>query len=441
MRRVHFFCGVSVTILAFCLSPAAAQPVVPELGEVITVTDSDLDSRLARSPQGSLVFDRDGVLHLVYTEQNAEGTGLGNPGEMLYTTYTTEGFAAQLAIRSDAGEGGVPFQSGGNPSMAVQDDGRVHLIWHDYRHSTSDSGTNQVEVYYRQLLPSGSFASDEIRLSDNSGNSWRPKIRLLPDNRVVAAWYDYSNNSLGDLLVTVSDADHNFPDAIDFASQVVPEASPNGEGVLTAQMAADSQGGLHFVWTTAELSGFFFVNEGLVYGTIDSADERILSQRQVIDARATSSTDPAKIVVDEQDTVWVAWTSYSNDIPNIHLAAKAGGADSFDEPIALTENDLPDMVEQPNLAIGPDGTVYVVWVDYRTGEGDLYLRAYDPTNDSLSEAIQLTDSLAVDEKPGIAIDENGRIAIVWERAVDGRVNLAMRLTEADTSVASWMLFE
>ncbi len=430
-----------ITILAFVLQPVYSQPSIPEFGSILPITDSDLASRLPRSPVSTFQFDSNGNLHLVYTEQNAEGTGLGTPGLMLYTAMNNGSLSDPIAIRSEVGDG-VPFNSGGNPALALQDDGTRHFIWHDYRHSTSASGTNQVEVYYRKLQPNGQFAGEEIRMSDNTGNSWRPKIVLTPNGRLVASWYDFSQNSLGNLLMAISDSDQTFSSPIDFDSQVISSASPNGEGVITPQIAVDSQERLHFVWTVAELSGFFFQNEKLVYGTIESLDDLTITQHQSVSERGTTSTDPAKITVDGNDTLWVVWTNFVNDIPNIQLASKSSGSETFNAAIPITENDLPDGVEQADVAVASDDTVYVVWVDFRTGSGDIFLRAYDPSTQSLSEIYQLTqDEFYVDEKPGIEISPNGQITIIWERDVDGRVNLNMLQSESASFAPAWMLYQ
>ncbi len=442
MKKHLFICLLGITNFVLFAPLADAQPVAPEFGDVVQITDSELDSRLGRTPKGSLAFDNQGVLHLVYTEQNAEGTGLGTPGLMLYTAYEDGAFSTPLRFRSEEGDG-VPFNSGGNPALAPQDDGSVHLVWHDYRYSTSASGGNQTEVYYRKLLPDGQFAADELRLTDNSANSWRPEIVLTPDNRIVVCWYDYSEHGTGDLLYALSGTDQTFPSAIDFNSQLVAAANPNEEGVILPQVAVDSQGHLHFVWTAADISGYSYSNERLVYGVVENPDDRVLTQRQVVSAPATSTTDGGKIAIAADDTIWVAWTNYESDIPNIQLASKAAGATSFSEAITLSENNYPDGVEQSDIAIASDGTVYVVWVDFNAGAGDIFLRIYDPASQSLSEIIQLTtDDFDNDEKPAIAAGPDGAIAIVWERELEeAPVNLAMLYWEGESAVDSWMIFE
>ena len=73
MRR--FCVGLFSVLILICatLQSAWPQPVVPESGDAVQITDTDLASLLARSPEGSFMFDSYGKLHLVYTEKKCGG--------------------------------------------------------------------------------------------------------------------------------------------------------------------------------------------------------------------------------------------------------------------------------------------------------------------------------------------------------------------------------
>ncbi len=439
--KLCWFIGVLLFLAGSISSLSQAQATIPDFNEAIPITDTEKASVLARNPLGSIQYDANGQLHLVYTEENTEGTGLGSPGIMLYQIYDGQSWREPLPIREEMGEG-IPFTSGGNPALLVDETNSIHFTWHDYRHSTSDSGTNQVEVYYRRLNSDGSL-EPEVRISDNTGNSWRPKISQSQNGQLAIGWYDFSTNSVGDLLVAFSDENQQFNANGEFSEQFIGGANPQGNSLLLPQIGFDRENRLHATWTLAELSGFFFQNERLFYGLLDTPDSRELSQVQEITPQGTSSTDPAKFVFDSNDTLWMVWTNKQTPIPNIMLASKTSTQTIFSEPIPISNNDVPDAVEQANVATAPDGSVYVVWTDFRTGEGDLYMRRYDPASQSLSDILQLTtDDFDPDEHAVLEISDSYEIALIWEKEVEGRRNLMMRTARGESvAVTDWWMFE
>ena len=79
---------------------------------------------------------------------------------------------------------------------------------------------------------------------------------------------------------------------------------------------------------------------------------------------------PAQLAADEEDRVFVAWTSLWGTDRDITIDCSLDGGLSFgtDQRPGERSQNLADQV-LPALAVGPDGMVYVAWIDCSRAEG------------------------------------------------------------------------
>jgi hypothetical protein len=76
-------------------------------------------------------------------------------------------------------------------------------------------------------------------------------------------------------------------------------------------------------------------------------------------------------------------------------------------------------VFQPEMKVGPDGTVHVVWSDNRDGNREIYYLRLDSTGSILVPETRITYDAALSRRPDLAIDADGFIHVVWEDNRDG----------------------
>ncbi len=84
------------------------------------------------------------------------------------------------------------------------------------------------------------------------------------------------------------------------------------------------------------------------------------------------------------------------------------------DPRNISRNDTYSV--GPSIAVGPDGTVYVVWMDGGQNEFEfsrLYFR-YKPPGGEWSEVEVLTDTTEDAWAPQIAVDPSGNLHLVWD---------------------------
>jgi len=109
----------------------------------------------------------------------------------------------------------------------------------------------------------------------------------------------------------------------------------------------------------------------------------------------------AATVCDAGGNVWVVWHAGDAGSRDIYIARLTSGVEQFSGPIQLTSNASDQC--NPDIAIGPDGRLFVVWQDNRRGNWDIYLRT-SADGVTWSSEIEATDFSNDETNPVIAVD-------------------------------------
>ncbi len=109
----------------------------------------------------------------------------------------------------------------------------------------------------------------------------------------------------------------------------------------------------------------------------------------------------AATVCDAGGNVWVVWHAGDAGSRDIYISRLTSGQEQFSGPIQLTSNASDQC--NPDIAIGPDGRLFVVWQDNRRGNWDIYLRTSADGVTWSSEA-EATDFTNDETNPVIAVD-------------------------------------
>ena len=139
-------------------------------------------------------------------------------------------------------------------------------------------------------------------------------------------------------------------------------------GTQRAATTIDRQTGAVYVAWTQKTDGRYHV----VLARAHEADSTPVRVSAPDDTTLSAHASP-KVQVGPDGTVYVAWT---NRIPiegrtwpgsNILLAASTDSGRTFDAPVFVNDDaeGLPTEHGYHDLAVGPDGTVYVAWIDFR----------------------------------------------------------------------------
>ncbi len=137
-------------------------------------------------------------------------------------------------------------------------------------------------------------------------------------------------------------------------------------------------------------------------------------------------------VASDGDFVYVAFQDGSTFQYDARVAVSVDGGVSF-SPSALPYEPNEEDQEMPDLAVGPDGALYVVWADWRNqSDYDIYLAASGDHGQSFSPPVRVNaETHGTQVEPSIAVGSNGDIYVTW---ADNR------RTTAEDSGVRWDVF-
>ena len=137
---------------------------------------------------------------------------------------------------------------------------------------------------------------------------------------------------------------------------------------------------------------------------------------------SVSASDPPSLAVDAQGRLYVLWIDLRNGNRDVYFAARsAAGAWSAAERV----NDDATLVDQrhPSLAVDNAGNAYAVWQDPRNGDDDVYF-AYRQAGGVWSANSRVNHDVGTTSqaKPDVAVDGQGNGYVAWSRTTTvGRI--------------------
>jgi uncharacterized repeat protein (TIGR02543 family) len=141
----------------------------------------------------------------------------------------------------------------------------------------------------------------------------------------------------------------------------------------------------------------------------------------------------AATVCDAGGNVWVVWHAGDVGLRDIYLSRLTSGLEQFGGPVQLTSNASDQC--NPDIAIGADGRLFVVWQDNRRGNWDIYVRTSADGVTWSSEA-EATDFTNDETNPVIAVDARSPsyAFIAWQDNRSGNQDICV--ASSSTNFAS-----
>ncbi len=234
----------------------------------------------------SIVVDNNSNVHVVWADGTWGEWGIDD--EIMYANYTASGWSNATVISDNTGWNDGPSI---NPSIAVESNGKIHVVWEDW--TWGEWGVDN-EIMYANYTAAG--WSNATAISDlygwNDGDSSYPSIAVDGSGIVHVVWWDETDGEWGNddeiMYANYTSAGWSNATAIsDFFGW-------NNGFSLTPSVASDNRGKAHVVWEDWT-NGEWGNDEEIMYAVINERP---------------SSNNPSDIITTTMgpDTIdWVIW--------------------------------------------------------------------------------------------------------------------------------------
>lgn len=187
--------------------------------------------------------------------------------------------------------------------------------------------------------------------------------------------------------------------------------------------AVDDDGNIHLAFTKALSASLPIYYYGTMYCRIAPDGSSIT--RDVVRINETPDDFSEKWVATavDGDKVFVAYQHIDTMSPfvDLMLIVSHDNGDNWDAPVIVSDTQFPGsfIVHSVNIAVDQNHRIHFVWTDNRQAEvGDYNNIWYDYTDDygqTFHQDLQLYGDgiIGNQEDPGIAVDDLGRIHVVW----------------------------
>jgi hypothetical protein len=280
------------------------------------------------------------------------------------------------------------------PSVAV-DNGKVHITWCEIQYNW--------EIMHRIKSDNGWNVNKTI--TSNSVNNFNP-VMAAGNGKVHVTWLYYDTGSDQDVY-------HKSFDGNQWSTPKEVSSDTTSDDQRSPDIAVDGDN-CYIVWMDlgsgdADIH-FRHFNGQQWFNEIEISD----------DSGTENQWYPA--VASDNGKAYVTWVDYNDGDGDIYFRYFDGVKWAQEQEISIDSSN--EHQDYPSLVSDGDH-VYVAWVNYKDGDGDIYFREFD--GNKWDQPLEISIDLKTEEQilPSIAAD-NGHIHVVWQDERDGDKDIFYR---------------
>lgn len=338
------------------------------------------------SDQARVVIDADGNITAVWIQENAGRYSLWS---RRYETGSGWG-SAELLETDDTGDAN-------EPEIAIDGDGNVIAVWHQYDSVRHNVWTNRFEA--------GAWGVAALLESDNNDAVY-PHVAMTAGGDAIAVWVQSDGAR--------SNAAGRYYDAGTDTWQAAASLENGSGDVQSPRVAIDTDGNAIAVWYQSDGSVLDVMSNRYVPGSGWGTAAAISTLNQ-------NGYDPQIAMTPDGDALAV-WYQYDGTRYNVWANRYANGTGWGSPELLETEETVSS--DTASVVVDDNGNGVAVWVE-NDGSGTLNLMAnryVAGTGWSAAEVIE-SSTETLDSGAALAVDGGGRITAVWTQSNGAEVSL------------------
>jgi hypothetical protein len=300
----------------------------------------------------------------------------------------------------------------GLPScMAVDVAGTIYACWTDWR--IDDDGDDDWDIYFSTSTDGGETWSVNVRVNDSSnGSKSIGSMIVAPDQSLCVVWTDRRNGSI--------DPDIYFARSTDSGKTWTDPNIRVDDGSIGSQfggpICADQSGNLYVGYSSrpnSEARLHVYLVRSTDYGETWSKPAIRIDDGRVADHRCISlQVAPSGL--------YAVWWMKGPGMDNIVFSKSTDEGETWSRPVIQVDHIGSGLwSENPDLAIGEDGTLYVTWIRwnvYGDAQTDVFFGiSTDDGQTWTNPSVRVSDVWQdAQEDPQLILCTDQTVNIVWE---------------------------
>ncbi|MCK4266827.1 MAG: Ig-like domain-containing protein [Thermoplasmata archaeon] len=358
-----------------------------------------------------IAVDSTGKIHVVWEDWR------NNNGDVYYANSTDGGITFNKNVKVNDDGTGTTRQ--GEPKIAVDNTGKIHVAWLDTRNGNGD-------IYYSNSTDGGiTFNKDVMVNSYGLKDQGYPDIAVDSDGKIHVVWDD-TRNDPGGIPPKLDIYYANSTDGgITFNGDVMVNDGPPGSVPRDAPFVAiDDNNKIHVVWGDARNG-----NYDIYYANSTDGGITFSSDRRINDDSTNTAQVWGKIAANGSK-ICIVWYDFRNDPDpfdgifenaDVYFANSTDAGITFSSNIRINDDNTLEDQRNPSIVVDSSGNSYIAWHDRRSGNYDIYFawsnkhppmaQPISPANGLLTtNTMPILDSTSVIDAEGDEVQYNFTIA-------------------------------